>query len=349
MFARRVLLLAGLTLLLVAPARAAALGPAYFVRATGGMYTAALHPSGLSVYSNAPAYVVLQASPSTTILERDATNHNFPWVAIRDTRGGRAGIDCFSNGHLVTAKSRVDRFTDNRVQYDGLFMLYSSWHFKAGAGKPSACAPARGGATVLPSITSSATSVTLHLDCLIRSCTGTLIAFGQAGLCSHPGTVSPGHVGCPPVVTGNFTISGGLSVNLKLPLNGRSLRSILLAITVNGKQGPFTRLASLPRTFQIPPKARRASLTVTCPTTGTLGSPVTVTGTLAPAAPKAPITLTFLGSGGKPQTQTVTSSANGTFSSQFTPRSGRDWVLNASFAGDRTRTHAEQACGFTVT
>jgi hypothetical protein len=348
MVRRRVLLIVGLTLMLVAPARAAALGPAYVVRATGGMYTAAVHPSGLSVYPNAPAYLVLQASPSTTVLERDATTHNFPWVAIRDTRGGRAGIDCFSNGHLVTAKSRVDRFTDNRVQYDGLFLQYSSWHFTAGAGKPSACAPARGGATVVPSIRSSGTSATLHLDCLIRSCTGTLIAFGQAGLCRTPSTVSPGHLGCQPIVTGRFTMSGGLSVNLKLPLNGRSLRSVVLAITANGRQGPFTQLASLPKTFRIPPKAKRASLTVTCPTTGTLGSPVTVSGRLAPVAPKAPVTLTFVGSGGKPQTQTVTSTANGTFSSQFTPSSGRAWVLDATFAGDRTRTHAEQACGFTV-
>ena len=86
-------------------------------------------------------------------------------------------------------------------------------------------------------------------------------------------------------------MSGGLSVDLKLPLNGRSLRSVVLAITVNGKQGPFTQLASLPKTFQIPPKARRASLTITCPTTGKLGSPVTVSGTLAPAAPRAPVHL----------------------------------------------------------
>ena len=356
MLRRRVLLLAGLTVLLVAPARAAAaaparaaaLGPAYFVRATGGMYTAAVHPSGLSVYSNAPAYVVLRASPSTTILERDAITNNFPWVAIRDTRGGRAGIDCFSNGHLVTAKSRVDRFTDNRVQYDGLFMLYSSWHFKAGARSPSACAPAKGGATVLPSITAHGTSVTLHLDCLIRSCKGTLIAFTQAGLCSKPTTVTAGHLGCPPVVHGTFTMSGGLSVDLKLPLNGRSPRSIVLGLTVNGKQGPFMQLASLPKTFQLPPQAKRAKLTVTCPTTiGKLGSPVTVSGTLAPAAPRAPITLTFLGPRGKPQTQTVTTSSNGSFSTQFTASAGT-WGVDASFAGDRTRTHAEQACGFTV-
>ncbi len=349
MLRRKVLLLAGLTLLLVAPARAAALGPASFVRATGGTYTAALHPSGLSIYSNAPAYLVLQASQSTTILERDATNHNFPWVAIRDTRGGRAGMDCFSNGHLVTARSRVDRFTDDRVQYDGLFMQYSSWHFKAGAGKPSACAPAKGGAAVLPSITAHGTSVTLHLDCLTRSCKGTLIAFTQAGLCSKPTTVTAGHLGCLPVVHGTFTMSGGLSVDLKLPLNGRSPRSILLALTVNGKQGPFTQLASLPKTFQIPPKARRAKLTVTCPTTtGKLGSPVTVSGTLAPAAPRAPITLTFVGSGGTPLTQTVMTSSNGSFSTQFTTSSGLSWVLDASFAGDRTRTHAEQACRFSL-
>ncbi len=342
-------MLAGLTVLLAAPARAAVLGPAYFLRATGGMYTASVHPSGLSVYSTSPAYLVLQQTNATAALELNAANRSFPWVAIADTRGGQAGMDCFGNAHLVTAQSRADDFTESDVEFRGLLMQYSTWHFQAGARQPSNCVPAHGAVALAPSIAMSRNSVTLHLDCLIRNCKGTLIAVGQPGQCANPTPVAAGHLGCLPSVSGNFSMSGGLSVNMKIPLFRRSPRSTLIAITVNGKQGPLTRLGSLPPTFGLPPKARPSSLSITCPPTGTIGTPVTVSGSLSPAGPSVPLTLTFVGAGSTPQTVTVTTSSSGAFSTQFTPPSGLVWIVDASFAGDRTRTHSERACGFSLT
>ena len=353
-------MLAGLIALLAAPSARAAtagpatvgpatLGPATFVRATGGAYTATVHPGGLSIRPGSPAYLVLQAGSSTSLLERDASNHNFRWVAVPDTRGGRAGLECFSNGHLVTAKGLVDRYTEDRVQYDGLFLQYSSWHFVAGGRNASDCVPAGGGAALVPSIAVHGRSVNLHLDCLVSSCRGTLVAFGDSRLCAKPKTIVPGHRGCLPIVTGRFTMSGGLSVNMKLPISGNSLRSSLVAITVNHMRWPVVRLASVPRQFVNPPAPHPAGLSVVCPRSATRGSAMTVTGTLSPGGARAAITLTFVGAGAAPATLTATTSAAGAFSAQFTPTAGLVWIVDASFAGDQTRTHAEHACGFSLT
>jgi hypothetical protein len=369
MLRRRLLTAAALTTLLAAPAAhapapaaaAQAAAPpaaappaastrrhATFVRATGGAYTVPVHPGGLSIYPNSPAYVVLQAGATTSLVEQDGSTHNFPWVAVPDTRGGSAGLECFSNGHLVTAKRLVDKYSEDGVQYNGLFLQYSSRHFKAGGRKASDCAPAGSGAGLVPSIAVHGRTVNLHLDCLLRSCRGTLVAFGDSRLCAKPQTIVAGRRGCLPSVTGQFTISGGLSVDLKLPLSGNSLHSSLLVITLNGKRGPLIRLASLPRRFVNPPAPHRALLSVVCPTSGTLGSPVTVSGMLSPGGAPATVTLTFIGAGTASSTVTATTNTAGAFSARFTPTGGLVWVVDATFAGDRTRTHAEHACGFSL-
>jgi hypothetical protein len=352
MLRRTVLFGAGLTVLLAAAlagsASAATSGPAYFLKARGGMFTAPLHADGLTVYSASPAYLVLQAAPAggaTSLIKADAATHNYPWVAVATTIRGRTGMQCFSNAHLVTTTSRIDAFSENHIAYDGMFLQYLSRHFAAGAKRPTDCAPARGGLTGAPSVAVGKTSASLHIDCLVRRCSGTFVTYQPPRLCQSPNLLAPGHRGCPPLVKGRFVLGGGLSATFKVPLEGRSTSSILTAFTVNGRQSPVVALSRLPRLYQLPAKQRAATLSLTCPASGTTGSPVTVTGRLAPRGAPAPVALTFIGSS---STQSITASADasGAFAAPFTPSGGLLWVVDAVFAGDRTRVHAERACGF---
>jgi hypothetical protein len=358
MLRRRLLFCAGLIALLAAlftaslagAASAASVGPAYFVKATGGLFKVPVHANGFTVYSSSPAYLVLRADSSdpTAAIESDAARHNFPWVAVADTMRGRAGMDCFSNAHLVIAKSRVDAFTENHITYQGMFLQYLSWHFTPGAKKPTDCAPRHGGLTAAPSVAVGRTSVNLHIDCLVKRCEGTFETYSPSRLCQHPVRVVGGQSGCLPVVNGRFTMDGGLSVNFKVPLKGRPPSALFAAITVNGSRSSARRLSSLPRVYTLPAKQRAASLSLTCPTGGTIGTPVTISGRVSPGGAPAPVTLTFAGPNST-QSVTAVADASGAFTAPFTPSGGPAWVLDAVFAGDRTRTHASRTCAFSVT
>jgi hypothetical protein len=148
---------------------------------------------------------------------------------------------------------------------------------------------------------------------------------------------------------GRFSLVGGLSGSLSVKLFGRSTRATVVAIAVNGKLVEFGPLSSLPRPPVLPPRPRKATVSLACPS-ATLGSPVAVSGTLRPGGPAAPIALTFTGPGGSSSTvNTTTVVTRGSYSARFTPRTPGSWTVTATFGGDRTRhPAASPACRFTV-
>jgi hypothetical protein len=334
--------------LLAVPAAAQAVGPATFLKAGGGAYSATLYPGGLKTYSSSPAYITLLDRGATASIEAYAAHHNFAAVAVRDVRGGRAGEDCFVDAHLIMVPSFISGFRIGALEYRGLFMQYAKSFFLRGDRKPRDCTVVRSPGPVIPTLSVAGGSRTLSFACLARTCRGTFSTFGRPSSCRKPVAVPPGHLGCLPAMKGQFVLVGGLSGSFTIKLFKRSPRTTMIAIAVNGKLRTLAQLSSLPRPQVLPPRPRKASISATC-AGGTLGGSVAVSGTVRPGGPRVPVTLTFAAPGGTTSTVSTTAAADGRYSARFTPRTAGAWTVTATFDGDRTRRAASsRACSFSV-
>ena len=330
----------------IGPAPAQAIGPASFLRASGAPLVTPLGLGGLTTYSASPAYLTLPVNGTTLTIERYASSRSFSAVAVRDTRAGRTGEACFADVHVVVAPLLISDFTVRGRRFHGLLMQYAKTFFLAGHSRAADCARSAGPA--IPTVTFSRNSATLTVDCLARTCRGSFASFAPPSSCANPITLLPGRRGCLPENTGSFTLIGGLFGRFQLQLFGRSPRSTLFGMDVNGTQRAIGPLSSLPRTQRQPQRPRKTTLSLTC-TSASLGGSVTAGGSLAPSGPRVPVTLTFAGPAGGSSTVTATTAPGGRFSTPFTPGLAGTWTVVATFAGDRSRRPASGRCSFRVT
>jgi hypothetical protein len=345
---RGTVLLVVASLALLVPAAAQATGPASFVRATGGPLTVPVHPSGVTIYPTSPAYVVLRYRPATAAMERYASTHAFPWVAIRDTRSGRTGMDCFADAHLPILPFFISDFKEGSVEYHGLFLQYSSWYFRPGDFKVADCGLHHAVGPVVPTVSLRSSAVNLHVDCLVRTCRGNLVAFRRPNVCANPSTVLPGRLGCFPVFTARFLLPGGRSTTFRIPISGSPAASRTLGLTVNGKLRVLSKLTSLPHTQALPARPRRSSVSVGC-SGGIVSSAVSASGTVKPGGPPATVAVTFSGPSGPPVTVTGRTATPGKYTVRFSPLLGGNWTARAEFIGDRGRKAAVSGlCHFAV-
>jgi hypothetical protein len=337
-------------LLVLAPSAAQAVGPAQFLLPTGGSVSATLYPGGLEVYDASPAYIVLLRNGNSATVESIGQGSNFTAVAVRDDRGGHAGMDCFTDAHLVIGPSFVSDFVAGGNEYHGLLMQYASRSFLRGDLKPADCGRIRSALPASPSITvRGSSSATLTVDCLTRICSGSFVTYGRPSSCSSPTRIG-GQLGCLPSAHGSFTLSAGVTASVSFQLLGRPAHSTIFAYTVNGKLRSVTPLSSLRATPRPPPRPRRVSLSARCTSAGTVSGPIAVTGSLTRAGGRAPIALTLSGPMGRSSTLTTMTSAGGAYSAQFTAGAAGKWTVGATFAGDRTRRGVSSSlCRFVVT
>ncbi len=78
------------------------------------------------------------------------------------------------------------------------------------------------------------------------------------------------------------------------------------------------------------------SLTLTCPGKGTVGTPMTSSGTLTPRFAGANVVVTYENKKSKSAavTRVANTDSTGQYSDTFTPDSSGDWIVRAAFAGD---------------
>lgn len=330
------------------PAAAQAVGPATFVQATGGSTTLSLLPGGLTTYAASPAYIAVRAGKSTVTLENYAAHHVFAAVAVRDSRAGNAGIDCFYDAQLVTGRSYINDFVRGGLEYHGLLMQYASFSFKRGATSASACSVTRSPGPAVTRIVLGKGSPKLVIDCLIRVCRGSFVTFGRQRGCTSTTPIPGGGNGCLPTFRGTFTMSGGLTLTFTMNLLKRSASSTFISLSVNGKVTLVSRLTSLPQPRPTPPRPQKSTISAAC-TSAAAGSPVTVSGALKPAG-RGAVVLTFTSPTGAVSTVTSTAGSSGSYSARFTPASAGNWTVTADFNGDRSRrASTSSTCRFTVT
>jgi hypothetical protein len=175
-----------------------------------------------------------------------------------------------------------------------------------------------------------------------------LFLFGSPRSCRHPAAIFGTTRGCPPVLDHGFLLAAGREGQIKFSVRGLHASDLVLAIVLNGRRRFLEPLGRVSRLVPLPPTPQHSSITATCPGAGTLGSAATITGSLAPAGPPVPVTLSYIGPGAGGAT-TVLTAATGAYTAQFAPTTPGTWTVQARFAGDRTRLPVlSSSCSFQV-
>jgi Bacterial Ig-like domain (group 3) len=97
-----------------------------------------------------------------------------------------------------------------------------------------------------------------------------------------------------------------------------------------------------------PPRPKPTSVTLSCPGTGSPGSPIGLSGALSPALGNRPITIT-VGNAASGR-QTATTQADGSYSLSYTPSQAGQYTFVASYGGESGyEASSSQQCTVTVT
>jgi type VI protein secretion system component Hcp len=189
-------------------------------------------------------------------------------------------------------------------------------------------------------------TVSLGVACLSKRCAGTIKMLSQRGACAANA--------CKPLGQARFKLKGGAAKTISMPLTegGRSKlkRKTHLPVSLFGALNGHRQELIRKNALALSAGQKLAPISLSCPSRGSVGSPLTFTGGVKTrAATSVPVQITFAGPGGRLMSVSAFSDPQGNFSTDFIPDVAGEWTALASWPGSATERPSQSAgCGTSV-